>query len=59
MAPPIMGWQKHYRELNDKTQLIFGYRWQHFSNGTGIVPTNPSYNGNGIFLGFRFKPNRK
>lgn len=46
-------------KLNNITQLTFGYRWQHFSNGTGIVPTNPSYNGNGIFLGFRYKTNRK
>lgn len=45
-------------KLTNTTQLKFGYRWQHISNGTGMVATNPSYNGSGIFLGFNFKHNK-
>ena len=40
--------------LNQNKYLNFGWRWVHVSNGTGLVPTNPAYDGNGIYLGFRF-----
>ncbi len=42
-------------KLSNTTQMTFGYRWTHVSNGTGLVPTNPSYNGNGIYIGFNFQ----
>lgn len=45
-------------KLTNTTQLKFGYRWQHISNGTGMVAANPSFNGNGIFMGFNFKLNK-
>ena len=34
--------------------LNFGWRWMHISNGTGFVTTNPAYDGNGIYIGFKF-----
>lgn len=40
--------------LNSGQYLLFGWRWMHISNGTGFVPTNPAYDGNGIYLGFKF-----
>ena len=40
--------------LSNKKYLSFGWRWMHISNGTGFVPTNPAYDGNGIYLGFKF-----
>lgn len=42
--------------LAEKKYLNFGWRWMHISNGTGFVPTNPAYDGNGIYLGFKFTP---
>jgi hypothetical protein len=40
--------------LSDKKYLLFGWRWMHISNGTGLVPTNPAYDGNGLYIGFKF-----
>ena len=40
--------------LAAKRYLQFGWRWIHISNGTGLVPTNPAYDGSGIYIGFRF-----
>ena len=40
--------------LAEKRYLIFGWRWMHISNGTGFVPSNPSYDGNGLYIGFKF-----
>lgn len=40
--------------LSNKRYLNFGWRWMHISNGTGFVPTNPAYDGNGIYIGFKF-----
>lgn len=38
--------------------LFFGYRWLHISNGRGFVPENPAYDGNGIYIGFKFMKDR-
>ncbi len=51
---PRLGFGSNIK-LSNTTQLTFGYRWTHISNGTGMVLTNPSFNGNGLFLGFKFK----
>ncbi|MCE7991304.1 MAG: hypothetical protein HEP71_04960 [Roseivirga sp.] len=45
--------------LNSGQYLLFGWRWMHISNGTGFVPTNPAYDGNGIYVGFKFVKNRR
>lgn len=40
--------------LSKNRYLFFGWRWMHISNGTGLVPGNPAYDGNGLYLGFKF-----
>ena len=37
--------------LDDNLNLIAGFRRLHISNGKGIVPGNPSYDGNGGYFG--------
>ena len=44
--------------LSDNRYLVFGWRWMHISNGTGLVPTNPAYDGNGIYIGFKFSKDK-
>lgn len=45
--------------LSDNRYMFFGWRWIHVSNGTGLVHGNPSYDGNGLFLGFKFSKDPK
>ena len=40
--------------FGDKRWLEAGYRRAHVSNGGGIVPSNPAWNGKGIYVGVRF-----
>ena len=40
--------------LSNKRYLYFGWRWIHISNGKGLIPENPAYDGNGLFIGFKF-----
>ncbi len=40
--------------LSHKKYLSFGWRWMHISNGKGLVSSNPAYDGNGLFIGFKF-----
>ena len=35
-------------------KVILKYEWMHVSNGRGLVPNNPSYEGKGPYIGFRF-----
>lgn len=36
--------------------LVAGSRWMHVSNGQGLGPQNPSYEGAGFFLGVTLRP---
>lgn len=40
--------------FGDKKWIEAGYRRAHVSNGGGIVPSNPAWNGKGIYVGVRF-----
>ncbi len=40
--------------LKDNRYLTFGWRWMHLSNGRGFIPENPAYEGNGLYIGFKF-----
>lgn len=40
--------------FRDKEWFEAGYRRAHVSNGGGIVPSNPAWNGKGIYIGMRF-----
>lgn len=41
-------------QLADKRFISFGWRWMHISNGTGLVPSNPAIDANGLFISFKF-----
>jgi hypothetical protein len=40
--------------IDDRIRIIAGVRWMHVSNGQGIGPWNPSYEGFGIPVGVSF-----
>ncbi len=40
--------------FGNKKWFEAGYRRAHVSNGGGIVPSNPAWNGKGIYVGVRF-----
>jgi len=41
------------------TQLLAGFRQLHISNGKGLVPENPSFDGLGAYLGVALRPGFK
>lgn len=42
-------------DLSDRYAVEAGYHLSHVSNGGGMVPGNPAYNGNGMFLNLRWR----
>lgn len=42
-------------DLTSRTGLEAGYHLSHLSNGGGLVPGNPAYNGHGFFLNLRWR----
>jgi hypothetical protein len=45
--------------LSERMSLEAGYRAAHLSNGGGLVPYNPAWNGRGGFIGLSWRPGRK
>ena len=45
--------------LRQDTQLLAGLRQLHMSNGKGLVPENPSFDGLGAYLGIALRPGFK